>query len=1322
MTRSPQALAAAASLALVAMLQPTPVHGLTIDMVPVGNPNNAPDTRYNGISVGSVPYTFQIGKYEITSRQYTEFLNAVAKDDPNGLYNATMGDPYISGQARILRSGSAPNFSYSVAPDWAERPVNDVSFWDAARFVNWLHNGQPTGPQGPGTTEDGAYRNIGNQAAFAREPGARFFIPTENEWYKAAYHDKAAGLAAAYFDYPTGDNAIPGRDWKELSRPGNNANYFTSGYLVGTYLRTPVGEFELSSSPYGTFDQGGNVWEWTETAPTAATRGRRGGSFFSAVAYPRDGLHALSRSDVVPTSETWNIGFRVAKVAEPLPEPNSALLFSFAAAVIHRLFRRRRRTLQFAAFASIVAATLSAQASTIDTVRVGNPGNPPDPAGLGSVGYQFRMGRYEVTNAQYVEFLNSVDPAGTNALTLYNGEMSSNAFGGINFNGSAPSGAKYEIKPGRTNNPVAWVSWYDAIRFANWLHNGQGNGNTEDGAYTLLGGTPTPSNGNSITRNSGARWFLPTDDEWVKAAYHKNDGVTGNYWEYPTSTNEEPYSAPPPGDLSPDPSNTANYIRNDNIANGYNEGWAVTGSMDYDPQQNYHTNVGAYTSAKSPYGTFDQGGNVEEWTELFNEAVSYRGVRGGWAGSDRNSFDLHLNLSHVADPAVDGIGFRVATNVPEPGAETLLLLAGVALSGVRRRLRLDKWARVVRTLNQTRIRLPRSAFPAALATCVTTATVTANAADVRTIALRFEAAPGTVGPAYYYRFGAPVLNDLGQVAFWAKLSDSDYGPEGIWSEGFGALAPVAITGNRAPGAASGLEFQSFAAPCISGGLYGCRWLGSPVVINDAGHVAFPASLTFASNSNGVWKQNSGALTMSALTGTPAPGTANDFDVLPYFPESSLRLNNAGQVAFAARALRDGIWSEGLGDLSLVVQASTRTAPALNDVGQTAFALQRTIFASSPARLLDGGLYLQQADALALIVPKDSQPPGTANGVSFGHRLYGGSDSQTFGPPALNNAGRIAFRALLRGAGVDFANDDGVWSDALGTMALIAREGDQAPGAPAGVTFSVAIQSAAQVPGDTPATFGDPVLNNAGQVAFRASLGSYGSEAGIWSTDRTGALRLVARSGEHPPSMPDGAYFDYLADSRFMLGDVFPFGDPVLNDAGQIAFKARVILGGGESIWATDRNGVLQPVVSAAELLEIAPGDFRRIESIDFVGGSGNSDGRPSGFNNRGQIAFMARYVGGGEGIFVSNAVAVPEPATISLAVLLTAALSIGARDLVRPYRDAPRTTTTTPTAPTSSPGNNSSAAGRVDLRDRRSPRAFDRTPVGHWRDDSRPHS
>jgi sulfatase modifying factor 1 len=116
-----------------------------------------------------------------------------------------------------------------------------VSFWDAARFANWRHNGQPTGAQGPGTTENGAYHDVGNQTLFGCNAGAKFFIPTEDEWYKAAYHNKSAGLAADYFNYPTGSNVFPRRDMTEATKPGDNANYSldTGDPLHASLLNSP---------------------------------------------------------------------------------------------------------------------------------------------------------------------------------------------------------------------------------------------------------------------------------------------------------------------------------------------------------------------------------------------------------------------------------------------------------------------------------------------------------------------------------------------------------------------------------------------------------------------------------------------------------------------------------------------------------------------------------------------------------------------------------------------------------------------------------------------------------------------------------------------------------------------------------------------------------------------------------------------------------------------------------------------------------------------------------------------------------------------------
>lgn len=286
-------------------------------MVTVGNPGNAPNTRHGSGTLGAVDYVYRIGKYEVTAGQYTEFLNAVAKADPYGLYDPEMAD--TSRGANIQRTGSSPSYSYTVAADWANRPVNDVNFWNAARFANWLHNGQPVGPEGPGTTEDGAYHDVGSLELFGRNPGAKFFLPTNSEWYKAAYH-KNDGPTGNYWDYPTASDTPPINTLPDL---GNHANFYdrygtgNNGYAIGApYFRTEVGAFASSPSPYGTFDQGGNVDEWIETPAALTYRSVRGGSFFG---FYSELYVAPIVTRVYPAAlGNFTVGFRVASIPEPV--------------------------------------------------------------------------------------------------------------------------------------------------------------------------------------------------------------------------------------------------------------------------------------------------------------------------------------------------------------------------------------------------------------------------------------------------------------------------------------------------------------------------------------------------------------------------------------------------------------------------------------------------------------------------------------------------------------------------------------------------------------------------------------------------------------------------------------------------------------------------------------------------------------------------------------------------------------------------------------------------------------------------------------------
>jgi formylglycine-generating enzyme required for sulfatase activity len=237
------------------------------------------------------------------------------------MWSATWG-------CKIQRNGNSGSYIYGVDADWADRPVNYVSFWDAARFANWMGHGQPTGVQGPATTEDGSYTLNGYTGPYgswiARNPGSTWVIPTEDEWYKAAYH-KNDGVTGNYYEYPTGTDAEPSNELIDPD-PGNNANFWHGGPTIGyPYYRTEVGEFENSGSPYGTLDQGGNVLEWNETV-IGSSRGARGGSFD----FLRNVLHATYRIHDPPSNELQNNGFRFAYV----PEPATIVMLAFGGVVV----------------------------------------------------------------------------------------------------------------------------------------------------------------------------------------------------------------------------------------------------------------------------------------------------------------------------------------------------------------------------------------------------------------------------------------------------------------------------------------------------------------------------------------------------------------------------------------------------------------------------------------------------------------------------------------------------------------------------------------------------------------------------------------------------------------------------------------------------------------------------------------------------------------------------------------------------------------------------------------------------------------------------
>ena len=312
---------------------------VSIDYVTVGDAGNAADPA-TGSLFGAVAYGYNISRNETTVSQYAEFLNAVAKTDTYGLYNPGMTTSSING---ISRSGASGSFTYSVAAGSGNKPISYVSWFDAARFANWLHNGQPAGGQTALTTEDGAYKLNGatSGANPGKNVGATVWIPSETEWYKAAYYDPTKnGGAGGYWLYATQTDTMTSNT---IGDPGaanfNDGDYAVTqspNFLTSQNYLNEVGAYGANSdSHYGTNDQSGNLFEWTDADPGSSPV-QRGGSWN----YNDYSLSSWASLGFGTDYEHFTVGFRVASLV-PVPEPSRMVLTIFGACLL--LTRRKRR-------------------------------------------------------------------------------------------------------------------------------------------------------------------------------------------------------------------------------------------------------------------------------------------------------------------------------------------------------------------------------------------------------------------------------------------------------------------------------------------------------------------------------------------------------------------------------------------------------------------------------------------------------------------------------------------------------------------------------------------------------------------------------------------------------------------------------------------------------------------------------------------------------------------------------------------------------------------------------------------------------------------
>ena len=274
------------------------VDKINLQTVRIDNLNNPADST----GYGSVPYGYSIGSTEVSNLEYTAFLNSADPNgtNPTGIYSSSMGSDAVNGGITFT-SGATAGSKYTSKLGFANKPVSYVNFLDAMRFANWLNS-----DQNGSATESGAYLLSAGGLA-VRNLAATVFVASENEWYKAAYYDPTTGAGGGdnYWRYPTQSDSAPG-----ASTPNGLANQANYNSVVNAV--TIGAAYSSSSSYYGTFDQGGNVYEWND-AVIGTGRGLRGGAYN----FGPNPMLATSRNSNNPFVESVDTGFRITTIPEP---------------------------------------------------------------------------------------------------------------------------------------------------------------------------------------------------------------------------------------------------------------------------------------------------------------------------------------------------------------------------------------------------------------------------------------------------------------------------------------------------------------------------------------------------------------------------------------------------------------------------------------------------------------------------------------------------------------------------------------------------------------------------------------------------------------------------------------------------------------------------------------------------------------------------------------------------------------------------------------------------------------------------------------------
>lgn len=543
---------------------------------------SSPGNPANKQGYGSINYVYNIGTYEITNNQYCAFLNCVAcKSDPYQLYTPLMSQHFLGG---IRRQQSLQGYIYQCKEGYENKPVIGVTWMSAIRFINWLHyNSENIESNKPielwntcteGNEENGAYDT--SKIPLKRNAKAKYWLPNRSEWEKAAYYN--------------------GTEWIYKSGP-DNINCYNP--INGWHLPYPhIANVGLSKGPNGTYDQQGNAAEWIEDSQNE-WKLALGGSLIRPIYYSYCG--ETEGDDANKSISTF--GFRVCQSCDSLLRNSHVPLY----------YPTNNHEIKHNEKTSKTDIQGSTYVAVMDAGNIGDPINQYK----GSVSYNYYIARTELSNAHYCSFLNAVatedDP-----FELYKANMGNGICGGIirlERNGHY----QYKCRQGWENRPIVYIGYYDLARYANWMHYGcpqtgksvigTTEGNEVSGAYNTSDFELVRIGKKKVyktfgQRNEGAKFWIPNEDEWYKAAYY-DPTIIGHrkYWDYPTRSSNPPTRR------------QANYVVNDSLTVG---------------EPFFVAEVDSFSNSPSYYGTLQQGGNVWEWIESWQYGiVGIRGLRGG---------------------------------------------------------------------------------------------------------------------------------------------------------------------------------------------------------------------------------------------------------------------------------------------------------------------------------------------------------------------------------------------------------------------------------------------------------------------------------------------------------------------------------------------------------------------------------------------------------------------------------------------------------------------------------------------------------------------